>query len=144
MNSERIQFSKLLKKHGYSLTEPRKQIFKRLSSRNAVSINQLIASLPYDRSTIYRTIDLFQELGIVVEVHLGWKHKFELSDMFQHHHHHLTCINCKQTIPLPEDQQLEQAIALLGKKYSFKPLDHQIELTGICASCQTKSRTPAK
>lgn len=120
------------------MTEPRKRLFKLLSSGNAKSVNELVAALPYNRSTIYRTLDLFQQLGVVVEVHLGWKHKFELSDMFQHHHHHLTCINCGKVIPLEEDKELENSIARLSMKKSFKPVDHQLEIRGFCRDCNKK------
>jgi len=34
---------------------------------------------------------------------IGWKYKLELSNAFQHHHHHLTCLQCGGVTPLPED-----------------------------------------
>lgn len=138
MNRESIQFAKILKKHGHSLTDPRKRLFKLLSSGNALSVNEIVSALSYDRSTIYRTLELFQKLGIVVEVHLGWKHKFELSDMFQHHHHHLTCVNCGKILPLKEDKELEDSIARLSNRSSFKPVDHQLEIRGFCKNCHNK------
>jgi len=139
MNRETQLFKGLLKKRGYSLTAPRLKLFSVLQNHNACSINELTALLSnYDRATVYRTVSLFERLGIVNRLQLGWKYKLELSDVFHHHHHHLTCTNCGKVTILREDSTIENRIKSLSDKNGFLITDHQLEIRGLCQVCQTK------
>jgi Fur family ferric uptake transcriptional regulator len=89
-----------------------------------------------DRASVYRTIALFERIGIVQRLQTGWKYRLELSDSFHEHHHHATCIECGCTISLHEDAKLEQFLAELAQKYHFKLSAHQLELQGLCQNCQ--------
>lgn len=89
-----------------------------------------------DRASVYRTITLFERLGIVKRLQMGWKYKLELSDAFQHHHHHLTCSRCGRIIPLPEDERLEKRLRQLVDTLGFDMRDHQLEIQGYCDSCR--------
>lgn len=91
-----------------------------------------------DRSTVYRTVSLFEELGIVQRLQIGWRYKLELSDRFHDHHHHATCDKCGAIIPLAEDKELENRLARLVAVHDFEQLSHQIEIRGICASCRQR------
>ena len=89
-----------------------------------------------DRASVYRTIQLFEQLGVVQRLQIGWKYKLELSDKFSTHHHHLSCVKCGSTIAIDEDAALEQRMRLLAKQHGFLPQDHQLEIRGLCESCQ--------
>ena len=102
-------------------------------------MKQLIKNNPkVDRASVYRTIDLFEQLGIIHKINIGWKYKIELTDLFHNHHHHLHCNVCKIVIPLAEDTILEERIALMASKSGFEIKNHQLEIVGTCASCSTK------
>lgn len=90
----------------------------------------------FDRTSLYRTIDLFIKLGIAERINIGWKYKIELSDKFSHHHHHLTCINCHKIIDIPEESYFEDYINNLAKKNNFAITRHQIEIEGLCQNCK--------
>jgi Fur family ferric uptake transcriptional regulator len=137
MDRENELFRTLLKKHRYSLTPARLQLFRVLQNHNASTIAELTSLLKdFDRATVYRTVELFEKLGIISRVQLGWKYKLELSDIFHHHHHHLSCTNCGRVIVLHEDPTLEQHIKALSKHSGFLPTDHQLEIRGLCQNCQ--------
>jgi len=139
MDRETLLFKDLLKKHGYSLTAPRQKLFEVLQNHNACTIAELTSLLKeYDRATVYRTVKLFERLGIINRLQLGWRYKLELSDVFHHHHHHLTCTNCGKVTVLKEDKTIEERIKLLSASKSFEPLDHQLEIRGLCQNCTTK------
>jgi Fur family ferric uptake transcriptional regulator len=87
-----------------------------------------------DRASVYRTIGLFEGLGLVQRLNTGWKYKIELSDTFTEHHHHLTCTNCGKTVAMNE-QELERFIEQLAREHGFKPSGHQIEIQGVCGGC---------
>ncbi len=86
-----------------------------------------------DRSTVYRTLDLLLEVGVVKEVWPGGSHKYELSDEFQEHHHHVVCEICG-LITTINSRDLEKMLAKTAKKAGYQLTDHQVELTGLCSS----------
>lgn len=129
-------FETILRKNAYFKTRARLNLFRALQNHEPMSIKQLIAKLPrQDQASVYRNAKLFEELGIINRVRLGWKFKLELSDLFQRHHHHLTCINCNKTSDLLNDASIELSIAQVANQSGFIPLDHQLEISGLCQEC---------
>jgi len=130
---------KTLKAHHRSLTEPRELIYDILKHSEPLTMDELVQlALPRcDRASVYRTIMLFEQLGIVQRLQIGWKYKIELSNAFQDHHHHLSCVQCGRIIPLPEDELLESRLKALALAQNFQPQDHQLEIRGLCADCRS-------
>lgn len=136
MDAEIKQFKELLKKNEHYVTKARLRLFIALQNNPTLSIKKLITQIPkHDRATIYRNITTFEKLGLISRLQMGWNSKVELSDMFQHHHHHFTCLNCKQITNLPENQILEKEIAKLAESSQCKQTDHQLEIRGLCQTC---------
>lgn len=136
---ETTRFKNLLKQNGHFVTKPRLRLFAILQKRPALTMQQLIVLLKkHDQVTVYRNIDLFEKLGIINRIRLGWHTKIELSDVFIHHHHHFSCLKCGLVINLPENQIIEQQIAVLGASQKFKAVDHQLEIRGLCQNCTRK------
>ncbi len=103
-------------------------------------MDQLIRKLRHkmDRASIYRTIELFEKLGIVNRLQIGWKYKLELSETFAGHHHHATCLQCEKVIAFEENPELEAGIHKLAEDLGFKLTSHSLELRGLCKDCQNK------
>lgn len=93
------------------------------------------ACITIDRASVYRTVALFEKLGITHRIQIGWKYKIELSDSFHHHHHHLTCLKCGQVIPFEEDDQLLKSLNLVAAYHNFGMESHQLEIQGVCSMC---------
>jgi Fur family ferric uptake transcriptional regulator len=127
----------LLKNEAASLTKPRKIIFDLLLNQEPQSMQVLVqrAKGKVDRATVYRTLELFERLGIVHRLNIGWKYKFELSDIFTGHHHHFYCTNCGRMFDLPDNPMLEIMIDTVAAKTDFLPRGHQLEIYGICSDC---------
>lgn len=138
MNAALILLQKQLKKAGYSSTKQRIQVFTALYGQEPLFMHEVIEKLAHsiDRASVYRTIDVFEKLGIVQRLSVGWKYKLELSDSFHEHHHHMTCKACGKLLPLDGDSHIEKDIADLARKHSFLITSHQLEITGLCAACQ--------
>ncbi len=127
-----------LRHSGYSLTKARRVVFMVLKGSEPQTMSEIVKKADtIDRASVYRTILLFEQLGIVHKINIGWKYKIELTDLFHEHHHHLNCKNCGLIIPLPSDQVLEQRINSVAKNNGFTPADHQLEITGTCANCNS-------
>lgn len=137
---EFVMFKKLLRKNSNFVTMPRMRLFATLQKHPALTLKELIAATPkHDQVTVYRNVDLFEKLGIINRLRLGWQTKIELSDIFLHHHHHLTCIKCSKIFDLPENTMIEEQINKIAKENSFKPTDHQLEIRGYCHSCSSNN-----
>jgi len=132
------QFKTTLKAGGQSLTAARLAVFQALQDKEPQTVREIITACmgQADRASVYRTITLFERLGIVQRLQIGWKYKLELSDAYHHHHHHLTCRRCGTTLALPEDAELETRLRLLAARQHFKMQDHQLEIQGLCRNCR--------
>lgn len=134
-------FDEKLHQNGYSVTLARREVFKALEQQEPISMNELVKKVAasVDRASVYRTITLFEKLGIVHRLQIGWKYKLELTDAFSYHHHHISCTNCGLVAPLREDKTLEAAMHSLAQEYGFTTTNHQIEIQGLCRNCQTNN-----
>ena len=119
----------LLKKNGSSLTKPRKVVFDLLLNQKPQSLQVIIgrAKDRVDRATVYRTMELFEKLGVVNRLNIGWKYKYELSDIFLEHHHHFYCSNCGKSYDLPANPMLETMVDSVAAKEGFSPRGHAID-----------------
>jgi len=127
-----------LKQQRHSLTTARQTIFAALEDKEPQTMHEIVAACAgqVDRASVYRTIALYEQLGIVQRLQIGWKYKLELSDSFHRHHHHLTCLKCGKITPLPEDRQLEDRLQLLAQSQNFLAQGHQLEIQGLCPLCR--------
>ncbi len=136
MSDSTQQISSYLKSSGYSVTRQRQIVFDLLTGKEPQSMREICdaATDTMDRASVYRTIDLFEKIGVVRRINIGWKYKLELSDAFTEHHHHLTCLSCKKIVPI-NAETLETFIDSLVSKHRFKPVEHQVEIQGYCYDC---------
>lgn len=140
MSPELKRFKETMRKNNSFVTKQRQELFKYLQFSPAITISKLISSLAgQDQATIYRNIKLFERLGIISRLQLGWNSKLELSGAFHEHHHHMSCTSCGKVITWEEDPALELRIQTLALKLGFIPEDHQLEIRGLCQTCQTKT-----
>ena len=119
-------------------------LFTALLGEEPMSMHDLVGKVSgVDRASVYRSVELFERLGIIQRLHTGWKYKLELSDKFSDHHHHLTCSRCGKTITMNEGE-LELIIRKIAAHHNFQPSSHQIEVQGLCAECRATQATRAR
>lgn len=84
-------------------------------------------------STVYRTISVLKEAGIVEELHLGEDHHhYELRG--EEAHHHLVCQNCGKVIEF--DCPFSDALLCdLSAQHGFQITTVRLSLTGYCTDC---------
>jgi len=130
-----------LKKAGYSNTQARQLVFAALDQPEPQTIRQLTnrVSKQVDRASVYRTISLFEQLGIVHRITIGWKYKLELSDQFVAHHHHLSCLGCGKTIDIGDEKHIDDFIKEVAANFGFEPRRHQFEVDGYCSTCKNQA-----
>ena len=129
----------ILSKNGLKVTNPRKEVFKILNnSSKPLTINQILALvITSERTSVYRTLELFSKLKIVEIINIDWKRSYELAEPFSEHHHHLICNKCNRIVKI-DQPKLEQLIGTIVNEYGFNDVKHHIELTGLCKNCAKK------
>ena len=87
-------------------------------------------------STVYRTLQLFKEMGLVRERHFDESHHHYEPEISSEHHH-LICIGCGEifefSCPLTQQMKLD-----IGNEKDFDIIDTEVRMTGYCASCRHK------
>lgn len=143
MSPSQTIFINLLDKAGFSLTRQRKAVFETLQGQEPLSLQDIISRTTgkADRASVYRTVELFETIGIIQRIPLGLKSKFELSDSFSSHHHHISCLGCGsiKAIHIPS---IESFIERLGAQLNYNVTDHQLEIQGYCVNCSQKVAQP--
>ena len=90
---------------------------------------------PYmDIATVYRTLHLFKDLGVVTEVAIGDRLHYELTDP-SGKHHHMVCRLCNGAFNL-SPYYLEEFRTTLVREFDFEPDLEHFAITGICSKCR--------
>jgi Fe2+ or Zn2+ uptake regulation protein len=84
------------------------------------------------RSTIYRTLDSLEKLGVVDHVHLG--HGRAVYHLAANPHHHLVCEECGKVVHAPADLFDPLAADVLDR-YGFRVRPDHFAVLGRCAEC---------
>jgi Fur family ferric uptake transcriptional regulator len=129
-----------LEARGYRLTAARRIILETLAESGghltADELTDLVRRrvTGIGRMTVYRTLDLLCDLGLLRPVYQGTgaAHYILMQDG---HHHHLMCSTCGCVIEFVECafDDLHRQIA---EHYGFRVDGHLLELYGICEECR--------
>lgn len=87
------------------------------------------------RATIYRTLELLVESGIVRKVDLGHGHSHYELVVDHPHHEHMICLACGKVIEF-SDKAMEQTLSKLCEKSGFEQTSHRFEIFGRCGKCR--------
>ena len=134
---DRAALAERLRRAGQRVTPQRLLILGALTPGQHLSADDVFARveplLPaVNRSTVYRTLELFRDLGLVSETDLGGGvRQFEpIADR----HHHLICRDCGRLLDL-DDAMIAPLRQAIRSRYAFAAgIDH-LALFGRCAAC---------
>jgi Fur family ferric uptake transcriptional regulator len=137
-------FQDYLSSQGLRFTRPRHLIFKEiLSSKkvhpNAYEIHRKLRSKGQKVSlaTIYRTLSLLVESGLVSEIDFGENHSHYEPEVVKAAHGHLVCLSCGE-IKEFSPKRIKTILKKIGKKSHFMTDKFSIQVFGYCANCQKK------
>ncbi len=84
-------------------------------------------------STIYRILEEFEALGIIVHAHLG--RAAAVYHLAGPVHGHLVCEHCGATVEIPA-RDFDTLSRSLASSYGFLLDRHHVALSGTCAACR--------
>lgn len=137
-------FKELLKKNNLKFTIQREVILETLYNSDAHLTPEALHHLIQDKhpelktgiATVYRTLALLEESGVVTSLSFGAQgKKYELGA--KEHHDHLICTNCGKITEFV-DEEIEKRQHAITKELGFKMKDHSMQIYGICSECPTK------
>jgi Fur family ferric uptake transcriptional regulator len=126
---------------GYRLTQPRRAVLQVLEE----SAEQLSPYEIHHRGkgiypqlglvTVYRTLDLLDELGLARRVHSeGSCHNYARAGEDKHY---LVCRGCHRVVQFPCGG-LDELIEEVERHSAYEIDGHLLQLTGLCPECQDK------
>jgi Fur family ferric uptake transcriptional regulator len=129
-----------LRSHGYRLTPQRRAVIHTIARCE----DHLTPATLYDKVstqyptiglvTIYRTLAMLAELGLICELHTGDACP-RYTVCTPQHHHHIVCSGCGKVVDFTT-RSLEGLEARLTRESGFRIDGHLLEFVGLCQTCQ--------
>lgn len=128
-----------LRGSGYRLTPQRELILAAVERLGHATPDEVLAevhehSSAVNVSTVYRTLEVLEELGMVRHAHLSDRAPTYHS-VSDHEHFHLVCRNCQAVISVDPDV-LSPLLQRLDTEHGFAADIGHLTVFGTCASCR--------
>ena len=88
-----------------------------------------------DLSTVYRTLDTLEQLGIIDHTHLS--HGPAIFHLAEDDHQHLVCEQCGRVLEVAAGT-LEPFFAAVRAEFGFEVDRRHFALVGVCADCRPR------
>jgi Fur family transcriptional regulator, ferric uptake regulator len=140
-------FRKYLERRGLKLTAERRALFDEIFGRHEhLEADELLVRLrsqhkKISRATIYRTLELLVDSGIVGRLRIGEAgYRYERLRAGDHHDHPI-CTQCGRVVEFfePRIEALQDDVAV---RHGFILLSHSHQMRGICRACRPRSQSP--
>src|SRR3984893_17389603 len=142
------KFREFLEIRGEKLTEPRRVLVRHIfDSHKHFDADELVADLraagrKVSRATVYRTLRLLVDAGLLRELRLTNRTAYE-HDYGYPSHDHLHCTGCNTIVEFRNDEvrKLREAVSL---EHGFRPVGHRFIITGVCPACSRSRSSPRR
>ena len=129
-----------LRASGYRVTPQRQLVLEAITKLDHASPEEIFAEVQQKArgvnvSTIYRTLELLEQLGLVTHAHLGHgAPRYHLAAEAQHVH--LVCRDCGGVTELAPDVA-RPLVILLDEEQGFETDVGHLTVFGTCRSCRS-------
>jgi len=137
------KFREYLRTRGLKLTKEREVIAgELLSSRGHFDIDEFYINmkkkgLKVSKASVYRTLPLLLESGLIKQVEKTDKHAHYELVYGSSHHDHMLCMSCGKVIEF-YSKPLEKLQERLCLERDFQSISHTLEIMGYCKECRKK------
>lgn len=141
VEAERSQLKETLHRRGMRMTPQRQLVLDALVELEHATPEQVHQQVQtrtptVNITTIYRTLELLESLGIVRHTHLG--HGAPNYSVHEHGHVHFVCHNCGTVIEAP-CEVMDDLRGTLRRRYGFELDASHLALSGTCRNCTGES-----
>ncbi|MFN3974156.1 MAG: Fur family transcriptional regulator [Dehalococcoidia bacterium] len=133
-----------LKEKGCRLTPQRLMVLEAIAEKGGHMgaeevLERVQKAYPYlDIATVYRTLNLLKELGLVTEIATPEGARYELVEGSRRHHH-MTCRSCGRTWDM-STRFLAALREEVWQEYGFQADWAHFTLQGLCRECLSRGR----
>ena len=133
-----------LRDKGYRLTPQRELILSAVDTLGHATPDEVLAevrkhSVAVNVSTVYRTLEVLEELGLVRHAHLSDKASTYHS-VRDHEHFHLVCRNCHKVVSV-DPEVINPLVTKLDSDFAFTVDVGHLTVFGACKDCHHPSVT---
>ncbi|NYI07523.1 Fur family transcriptional regulator [Allostreptomyces psammosilenae] len=135
-----------LRRRGYRLTPQRQLVLEAVDALDHATPDAILTEVRrtasgVNISTVYRTLELLEELGLVSHAHLG--HGAPTYHIASRHQHlHLVCRDCDRVIET-ETSVAQPLTDCLRERYGFETDMKHFAIFGRCAECVARNAAAA-
>ena len=131
----------ILRSEGLRITEPRRLVCEVIADRHgehptAAAIYDIVQSSAgpsLDRATVYRTLDVLEEAGVIRHGHIGHGPTvYHLAG--EASHQHLVCETCGRVVAI-DDETVAPLFHRIEADTGFRVHMEHFALTGTCSDC---------
>src|SRR5205823_7233770 len=133
---------------GEKLTEPRRILVRHIfASHKHFDADELVADLHnagrrVSRSTVYRTLRLLVEAGLLRELRLTNRTVYE-HDYGYPSHDHLHCTQCNAIVEF-NNEEVRKLREAVSRERGFRAEGHRFIINGVCSACTRSKSSPRR
>jgi len=138
-------FREYLKNKRLKFTKERALILRNIAVRDGhfdpeeLYIGMREKGLKVSKASIYRTLPLLLESGLIEQVERTEKHAHYEKTFGRNHHDHMLCISCGSIIEF-YSEALEDLQNKICNKKGFSGITHTLEIKGYCSKCRKRKK----
>jgi len=135
-----------LRARGYRVTPQRQLVLEAVARLDHATPEEIGAQVQQTArgvniSTIYRTLELLEQIGMVTHTHLGHgAPRYHLAAEAEHVH--LVCAQCGRITQVPPEA-VAPLVSALDERYGFQTDVGHLTVFGRCESCRAGAPGPA-
>jgi Fur family transcriptional regulator, ferric uptake regulator len=127
-----------LRASGHRLTPQRELVLRAVEQLGHATPDEVYAEVrrssdSINLSTVYRTLELLDDLGLIHHAHLTDRAPTYHSAT-GHEHAHLVCRSCGRVISVGREE-IDEALAPLARRHGFTPDYGHLTVFGTCEAC---------
>lgn len=141
MSHNERNFAERIRALGYRMTPQRQLILDAICEMGGhAPISEVYArvhekSKLVDKATVYRTVNMLHENGLLVSAEINGTTTYEIAE--DHPHHHLVCRMCGDVTTL-QGHQFDSIVTELREKHGFLAELNHLTINGVCKGCFEK------
>src|SRR3954467_3535649 len=137
------RFRRHLREHRQPITRQRELVAQvALLSEDHLSVEAIRRELKQRGeqvgvATVYRTLDLLVQSGLVRSQEFGEGFKRYEPMPAQTDHEHLICEQCGRVVEF-QNERLERMLPIIADEHAFQLARHRVEIYGFCRECRQR------
>lgn len=149
MNDEIIEhFNEFVKRKGLRRTSQRDSLVSMIFAKDEHFTSEELyekirrSDANVSRATVYRTISLLVDAGMLREIDLGGEEKtYDPNFIDKPSHNHLVCVDCRKVVEF-EDKNIDTLGDCIARRLGFRTVQQEIHIEAACQTLRDKGMCP--